>query len=84
MKSRAELNDIAAEDVLFKERLAIADNLLAASKALEGLHQVLATCANDEERANVQKAIHEGAEDVRKLGERLLFVASAPTVTGNA
>lgn len=84
MKSRAELNDIAAEDVLFKERLTIADDLLAAIKALEGLNKLLATCANDEERANVQRAIDEGVEDVRKLGERLHFVAIAPTAIGNA
>jgi len=84
MKSRAELNAIAAEDVLFKERLSVADDLVATTKALEELRQLLQTCATDEERANVQKAIDEGAEDMRKLGERLLFLASAPSVVGTA
>lgn len=84
MKSRAELNAIAAEDVLFKERLAIADELVMTSKALEELNKLLVRCRTNDERENVQKLIDEGTEDLRRLGERLLFVASAPAVTGNA
>lgn len=84
MKSRAELNAIAAEDMLFKERLAIADELITTSKALGELQKLLSRCTANDEREHVQKLIDEGAEDLRKLGERLLFVAGAPTATGNA
>lgn len=84
MKSRAQLDAIAAEDMLFKERLTIADDLIEATKALDQLRKTLATCSTDEERANVRRVIENGADDVRKLGERLLFIATAPTATGNA
>jgi hypothetical protein len=84
MKSRAELNAIADEDILFKERLAIADELIMTSKALGELHKLLSRCTANDERENVQRLIDEGSDDLRKLGERLLFVAGAPTATGNA
>lgn len=84
MRTRAELNALAAEDVLFKERLERSDALVAALNSLRKLHYLLKTCSTDEERANVQRVIDEGTEECRLLAERVLQIELATLGQGKA
>ena len=84
MRSRTELKRLAAKDVQFKERLARSDELVIAVNAVSRLIDLLPSCKDDFERANVQRAIDEGKAECERLAERVLQVDVTPQDIGNA
>lgn len=69
-------------DLLLIERAKTADELTHAAWCVQHLENtVLPTCKDERERANVQFAIDNFKEEVRRLGERILQLAASQQST---
>ena len=68
-------------DLLLIERAKTVEDLLHAAQCVHHLEtMVLPKCIDDRGRANVQFAIDNFKEEVRRLGERMLQLSAAPHV----